>query len=173
MNKLIFVTGGARSGKSTYAVKLAKNFKKVAFIATCALPDREMRMRIKAHKLSRPKNWKVYEEGVSLAPLIKKIGAKCDVILVDCLGLWVSNLLSVDMPDRRIKAEVLKIAESAHKAKAVTVIVSNEVGQGIVPDNPLARKFRDVLGTANQLLARKADKVVSMHVGIPITIKGE
>ncbi|MEE8359393.1 MAG: bifunctional adenosylcobinamide kinase/adenosylcobinamide-phosphate guanylyltransferase [Candidatus Omnitrophota bacterium] len=172
MNKLILVTGGARSGKSTYAVKLAKNFKKVAFIATCASPDREMRIRIKAHRLSRPKDWKVYEEEVSLAALIKKIGSKYDVILVDCLGLWVSNLLSVNTSDRRIKAEVLKMAESAFKAKAVTVIVSNEVGQGIVPDNPLARKFRDVLGAANQLLAHRADKVVSMHVGIPVTIKG-
>jgi len=173
MNKLILIIGGARSGKSTYAVKLAKSFKRVAFIATCASPDKEMRIRIKAHRHSRPKNWQLYEEGISLDALIKRIGSKYDAILVDCLGLWASNLLSVNMPDRIIKAAVSKIAASAYRVKAVTIIVSNEVGQGIVPDNPLARRFRDLLGRANQVLASRADKVVSIHAGIPVTIKGE
>ncbi|MFH1753457.1 MAG: bifunctional adenosylcobinamide kinase/adenosylcobinamide-phosphate guanylyltransferase [Candidatus Omnitrophota bacterium] len=172
MNKLTLIIGGARSGKSTYGVNLAKRFKKAALIATCASPDEEMNARIEAHKLSRPKNWKVYEEGVSLDALIKKIGSKYDIILIDCLGLWVSNLLSANISDRKIKAEVSKLAESAYRVKAVTIIVSNEVGQGIVPDNALARRFRDLLGTANQVLARRSDKVVSMQVGIPVTIKG-
>jgi len=173
MKRFIFILGGARSGKSQYAVKLAKKFKKkVVFIATATATDKEMSKRIKLHRLSRPRHWKVIEEGKSLSPVLSGLDGKDSVVLIDCLGLLVSNLLADNLKDKEIEKKLKVVVIKLSKAKFTVILVSNEVGSGIVPDNPLARRFRDIVGFANQSLAKKADEVILMRAGIPIKIKG-
>ena len=172
MKKFIFILGGARSGKSSYAVELAKRLnKKTVFIATCISFDEEMKERIKMHKTLRPKEWDLIEEGKDISSVLAGFKNKYKVILIDCLGMWLSNLLLDGLKDKEIEKEVFKLINSISKLKGVTIIVSNEVGTGIVPDNPLARKFRDLLGIVNQVMAKNADEVIFMQSGIPVIIK--
>jgi adenosylcobinamide kinase/adenosylcobinamide-phosphate guanylyltransferase len=174
MAKIIFILGGARSGKSTFALKLAKKDKrKVAFIATCQALDKEMAERIKFHKKMRPGYWQTFEEPYKVSGLLKKIGAKFDVILIDCFTLFVSNLMLRGLKKDAITKEVNNILVALTKTKTKAIIVSNEVGLGIVPQNKLARDFRDMAGKINQTVARKSDEVFFMVSGIPIKIKGE
>lgn len=174
MGKIIFILGGARCGKSSYAVNLAKRLsKKVAFIATATPLDKEMNERIKLHRLSRPKHWKIVEESRDVASAISQLKKRYEVILIDCLGLLITNLLVDGLNDKEIEKRTKLLNSSIPKLKSITIVVSNEVGSGIVPDNPLARRFRDLLGMANQNLAKKADQVILMQSGIPIIIKGE
>lgn len=166
--------GGARSGKSRYAVELAKGLShKVGYIATCANPDREMKERIRLHKGSRPRYWRVEEEGKNIGKAFDKLKNKCEVVVIDCLGLLVSNLSAEGLKDNKILKSLKALAQYISKSRAATILVSNEVGDGIVPENPLARRFRDLLGLANQIMAKGADEVILMHSGIPIRIKGE
>ena len=172
MKKLIFILGGARSGKSSYAVELAKKSqKKVAFIATAQICDQEMTERIELHKKSRPKQWKLVEESRDIASILPTLEEECELVLIDCLGLLVSNLLASDLTDEEIEIRINELIESAQQINVTTIIVSNEVGSGIVPMNALARRFRDLLGQSNQLIARQADEVILMQAGIPIKIK--
>jgi adenosylcobinamide kinase/adenosylcobinamide-phosphate guanylyltransferase len=173
MKKVFLILGGARSGKSRYAVKLAKDFKKrVAFIATCVFPDKEMMERIKKHRCSRPRHWKLIEEGKDIGVVLVNLQNKYDVVLVDCLGLWISNLLADNLEDKEIEKRIEEFFITISKIKNTTILVSNEVGSGIVPENPLARRFRDLVGLVNQMLAKKADEVIFMHAGMPLIIKG-
>ncbi len=173
MGKIIFILGGARSGKSSYAVRLAKKLsKRVAFIATATYLDEEMKERIKMHKALRPRQWKVIEEDKDISSILMKLKGKYEVVLIDCLGLLVSNLLTDNLKDREILAKIKKLISTILKVKFTIILVSNEVGCGIVPDNLLARRFRDLLGQANQMLAKIADEVIFMQSGIPLTIKG-
>ena len=172
MKKLILILGGARSGKSSYAVEMAKEFKKkVVFIATAACCDEEMAKRIALHKNSRPKQWGLIEEGKDVASILPGLKDKYEVVLIDCLGLLVSNLLADDLTDEEIEKRIKKLVEAIEKINVTTIIVSNEVGSGIVPMNALARRFRDLLGLSNQMIAKKADEVVFMRAGIPVIIK--
>jgi len=172
MKKFIFILGGARSGKSSYAVELAKRLnKKTVFIATCISFDEEMKKRIKMHKTLRPREWDLIEEGKDISSVLAGFKNKYKVILIDCLGMWLSNLLLDGLKDKEIEKEVFKLINSISKFKGVTIIVSNEVGAGIVPHNPLARKFRDLLGIVNQVMAKNADEVIFMQSGIPVIIK--
>lgn len=172
MKRFIFIIGGARSGKSAYAVQLAKTFfGRVVFIATAASLDEEMRMRIRKHKAQRPRQWKVIEEGKDIVPLLAKLKAKYRVVLIDCLGLLISNLLADNLEDKKIIARVKKLINAILKLDLIVIVVSNEVGCGIVPDNPLARRFRDLLGLANQMIAEKSNQVILMQSGIPVNIK--
>ena len=172
MDKIIFILGGARSGKSTYAVELAKKYdKKVAFIATCLPLDKEMRQRVELHKKKRPPYWKTFQEPNDLAALVKKINCKFNVIIIDCLTLLISNLLSGNLDDNAIEQIIDKLLKTLKMAKCKSIIVSNEVGLGIVPKNRLARRFRDLAGRINQLVAQKADVVFFMVAGIPRRIK--
>lgn len=174
MEKLTFILGGARSGKSSYAVELAKRLNKdVTFIATASRKDKEMQERIKKHRLSRPSHWKVIEEGRNISAVLSKLNNKDEVILIDCLGLFVSNLMMDNLDDKKIEEKIKELIEIIKGRALSAILVSNEVGSGIVPDNALARRFRDLLGLSNQLLAKSADKVVLVQSGIPITIKGE
>ncbi|MEK7868063.1 MAG: bifunctional adenosylcobinamide kinase/adenosylcobinamide-phosphate guanylyltransferase [Candidatus Omnitrophota bacterium] len=174
MKKVILILGGARSGKSGYAVRLAKKFsKRVVFIATATSPDEEMKERIKMHKSLRPRQWKVIEEGKDFSAILSKLKGKCEVVLIDCLGLLVSNLLADNLKDKEIIAKIKGLINSILKAGLTTISVSNEVGSGIVPNNPLARRFRDLAGLTNQMFAKKADEVIFMQAGIPMRIKGE
>lgn len=167
-----FILGGARSGKSSYALELAKEGQeKVAFIATCVNQDKEMKEKIKKHKLSRPQNWKLVEEGRNIASVLPQIVNKYRVILIDCLGLWVSNLLLDELKDNEIEKKFHDLLDAILGIKTRIILISNEVGSGIVPDNLLARRFRDLLGSLNQMIAKKADEVIFMQCGIPIKIK--
>ncbi|MEL6984505.1 MAG: bifunctional adenosylcobinamide kinase/adenosylcobinamide-phosphate guanylyltransferase [Actinomycetota bacterium] len=156
---LVFVTGGARSGKSTAAVEAARHSgRPVTFVATATAGDGEMTDRIAAHRAERPPEWSTIEAPVEVADALN--GAEPDAcVLVDCLSLWVSNLLMADAElgtaplDRRLDA----IVAAARARPGPTIVVSNEVGSGIVPDNALARAYRDLLGRANQRLAAEAD----------------
>lgn len=172
MKKLILILGGARSGKSSYAVEMAKGFrKKVVFIATAANCDEEMAKRIAMHKKSRPRQWKLVEEGRDVSVILPVLKDKYEVVLIDCLGLLVSNLLADDLADEEIEKRVKELVEVILKTNVTTIVVSNEVGSGIVPMNALARRFRDLLGISNQMIAKKADEVIFMRAGIPVRIK--
>jgi len=173
MKKFVFILGGARSGKSSYAVARAKELnKKVAFIATATSPDREMKERIKLHKASRPKQWKLIEESKDISLVLSKLNGKYGVALIDCLGLLISNLLESDLENKAIEKRIKKLVAAILKIDLTTILVSNEAGGGIVPANPLARRFRDILGLANQMMAKKADEVIFMQSGIPVMLKG-
>jgi len=173
MKKLIFILGGARSGKSSYAVELAKELsERVAFIATAASLDEEMKKRIKMHKASRPRHWKVIEESKNISSILPKLNDKYEVVIIDCMGLLISNLLVGNLKDREIEKKIKAAIDTIQKSKLTAILVSNEAGMGIVPDNLLARRFRDLLGLVNQIAAKKADEVIFMQSGIPIGIKG-
>lgn len=172
MKKFILILGGARSGKSSYAVELAKKIsKKVAFIATAAASDEEMVKRINLHRISRPRHWKLIEEAKNINSFFPKLKKNYEVVLIDCIGLWISNLLLEDFKDRIILNKVIELLNTISATDITTIIVSNEVGSGLVPENPLARRFRDLLGSANQMMAKKADEVTVMQAGIPLKIK--
>lgn len=172
MGKITFILGGARSGKSRYALKLAKDIGgKAAFIATCELKDSEMKKRACQHRKARPPHWKTFEEPLNPGLLLKKIGAKFDLVLIDCLTLLVSNLILKGLNESRIINRINEILRRLKKIRAQAIIVSNEVGSGIVPENKLARDFRDIAGRISQITAEKADSVFFMVSGIALKLK--
>lgn len=174
MGKLVFIIGGSRSGKSSLAVALAKSMpKKKVFIATCIPKDAEMKRRVVLHRRSRPSSWRTIEAADGLASALRKEVKSDIVIIVDCLTLFVSLLMMKGIKEDKIKEEVGKIVKIVKAAKATTIIVSNEVGCGLVPENKLGRNFRDIAGICNQIVAAGADEVNCMVCGIPIKIKGE
>jgi len=137
------------------------------YLATGEPFDEEMAERIKKHKKERGNNWTTIEEPINVIDAVKK-NKRCDVILLDCLTLWISNLL---MKDSRLKKIIVNLISTCKHSKANIIIVSNEVGLGIVPDNELARKFRDIIGLANQRIAAASDDVYFVVSGIPLKIK--
>ncbi|MDD4183136.1 MAG: bifunctional adenosylcobinamide kinase/adenosylcobinamide-phosphate guanylyltransferase [Candidatus Omnitrophica bacterium] len=173
MGKIIFILGGARSGKSSFALKLAKKSKKnkVAFIATGQARDCEMKKRILLHRLTRPSNFKTFEEALNLSGLLKKISSGFDVIIIDCLTLLVSNLMLKKFKEEKILDEINKISTILKKINIKAIIVSNEVGLGIVPQTKLGRGFRDIAGKVNQAVAKNADNVFFMVSGLPWRLK--
>lgn len=171
MGKITFILGGARSGKSTLAVQLAKNKKgRVAFIPTCKPLDSEMKKRIILHKMSRPAEWATFETD-NIAACIKNLDPKFKTIIIDCLTLLVSGYVLQKLRQERIQKNIENLLELLVKSKADSIIVSNEVGLGIVPMNKITRDFRDIAGKINQLVAKKADKVLFLVSGIPLRIK--
>lgn len=176
MKKIIFITGGARSGKSKLALKLAKKFgKNVVFLATALPKDKEMAKRIKVHRKNRPEDWKTVVEDKNLLKVIKEEIKEsfCRLLIIDCLTLFISNLLLSDEGEEEILKQIKEIMKLLQKAKYTTIIVSNEVGSGIVPPNKLARKFRDVAGLANQVVAKEADEVYLVVSGMAMRLKGK
>lgn len=172
MGKITFILGGARSGKSAYALLLAKKCKgKVAFIATCEPLDKEMRQRIARHKRTRPEHWQTFEEAKDVSGLLDKIGSRFDCVVIDCLTLLVSNLILSGRSQGSIESETKKIITRLKKIRTRAIIVSNEVGLGIVPANKLARDFRDTAGLINRVVAKDSDEVFFMVSGIPWKIK--
>jgi adenosylcobinamide kinase / adenosylcobinamide-phosphate guanylyltransferase len=171
-NKLILITGGARSGKSSFALKEASKIPGAkAYIATAEALDEEMRERIENHKKQRAKDWSTYEEPIKVADVIQEIKPKYKLIIIDCLTLWLSNIMSVN-PD--VLDEIVKLVLTLRDASSLShiYVVTNEVGMGIVPDNELARRFRDMAGLLNQRVAEFADEVYLMVSGIPLKVKG-
>lgn len=169
MGKLIFISGGARAGKSSFALKLAqKSGKRVTFIATAIPMDLEMRKRIKNHKNARPKSWKTIEVTNNLDKKIDQ--EKNRMVLIDCLTIYIYHLMK-NLNQDKILNQVKKIIRVIKKSKSEVIVVSNEVGSGIVPNNKLSRDYRDVLGKVNQIFAQAADEFYLMFAGFPIDIK--
>ncbi len=164
---VVLVLGGARSGKSRFAEGLAHQ--PAHYIATAQAFDDEMRERIATHKVQRGALWVTHEEPLDLVGTLQKLDVSGPFILVDCLTLWISNLLLAGVD---CESEIQKLVVYLQNTKARIVIVTNEVGLGIVPDNKLARAFRDVQGIANQRVAAVALNVVYMVAGLPLTVKG-
>jgi adenosylcobinamide kinase/adenosylcobinamide-phosphate guanylyltransferase len=166
------ILGGARSGKSAYAVSLAReNGGSVAFLATAEPLDREMAARIERHRRERPGAWLTVEEPVDLVPALRQLADRVDLAVVDCLTLWVSNLLRRGMADEPILSEADALAKLLGERLFSLILISNEVGQGVHPETALGLRFRDLLGLVNQRVAAAADRVFLMVAGQPLPIK--
>jgi 5,6-dimethylbenzimidazole synthase len=170
--KTILVTGGSRSGKSHHALQLATNTNNPKiFIATAEPLDEEMAERIQKHRIERGKEWVTIEEPLNPASIVKNKGTKPCFILLDCITLWLSNMTMKDMNRQAILERVHEFIEECKNSTSDIIVITNELGSGIVPLESSARSFRDIAGETNQLLASEFDEVVSMVSGIPVTIK--
>jgi len=168
----ILVLGGCRSGKSGHALELAQPIgPRRIFVATCVPHDAEMRERVTRHRHERGADWNTLEVPIDVADTIREHSPSAEVILVDCLTLWLSNLLEENQDVERIRARIDDLAEAVKAASCAVILVSNEVGAGIVPENRLARLYRDLAGWTNQAMAAACDRVVWTVAGIPVTIK--
>lgn len=166
------VIGGCRSGKSSYAQRLAESIgPKRLFIATLASADPEMHERVRRHQEDRGAGWDTLEEPLEISSAILQKKQDFDVILIDCLTLWTTALTLGDATDGEVATRLGALADAMQMPGAPLVFVSNEVGCGIVPENTLARRFRDVAGRVNQSVAAASDRVIWMVAGIPVTIK--
>ena len=174
VNELIFIIGGCRSGKSKHALQTAEKMpgNRKIYIATCVPQDNEMKQRVARHQKERSQNWVTVEEPLHLPQALLENSPKADVMLVDCLTLWVSNLLMKTDDEKQLEEMISQLIDTLEKATGPIVLVSNEVGTGIVPENRLARQYRDIIGLANQAVAKTAGKVIWMVAGIPVTVKG-
>jgi adenosylcobinamide kinase/adenosylcobinamide-phosphate guanylyltransferase len=179
MGRLILVLGGARSGKSTFAQRLVQELggDQVLFVATAEAGDDEMQRRIEKHRQERPARWRTLEAQRNVGRAILDCAGEAQGILVDCLTVLVSNLLmNVEDPfaadvEAKVMAEAQELVACAGQLAGHLVVVSNEVGLGLVPPYPLGRAYRDLLGRANRVLADKADEVYLLVAGIPLPIK--
>lgn len=170
--KLIFITGGCRSGKSRYAVDLAKELnKQTVYIATMIFKDVEMEDRIKAHKKARPAEWQTVEEGKNIDTILMNLKGLCEVVILDCLTMMTSNLLLELNDEKKVIQRIESLLKVINDSDMTIIVVTNEVGGGIVPDNKLGRDFRDLAGCVNQLFAQASDEVYLMVTGIPLKIK--
>ncbi|PIE73570.1 MAG: bifunctional adenosylcobinamide kinase/adenosylcobinamide-phosphate guanylyltransferase [Deltaproteobacteria bacterium] len=179
MADLVLVTGGTRSGKSDFALNYCSTIsEKRCFIATCEAGDAEMAKRVAVHKKARKgQGWDTIEEPRLLVETVASLG-NYEVLLIDCLTLWVTNLLYQREQEKKTFDAAVMLRETERLASAVAAFpgrccccVTNEVGQGIVPANPVARKFRDLAGICNQTLARHASEVYLVSCGIPLPLK--
>lgn len=171
--RTILIIGGARSGKSRCALKLARAFKSKTLLATLEPKDKEMRARIQRHRQARGPGWRVVEEPLKLKQALEAALSESAAVVVDCITLWLSNLLLSGMSDDAIFSQAKNLCKLLNNPGAVVVLVSNEVGQGIVPAEPLARRYRDLLGEVNKMLAGVCSEVYLMVAGIPMVIKRE
>ncbi len=193
--RFYFITGGARSGKSAYAEQLAAALDRpVVYVATAEAGDPEMEERIARHRWRRPASWTTVEEPRAVADLLERIGQQDGTILIDCLTLLITNLIYQDWPlqpagdstgerpgvlpptvteqiEDRVMAEVRRLAEAACSSRAQVILVSNEVGLGLVPASPEARLFRDLAGWANQAMAARADRALMLVSGLAFDLK--
>ena len=181
--KNILITGGARSGKSRFAQSLAaESSKPVLFVATAEAGDEEMRLRIEEHRRSRPSDWTTLEVTRDVAKAIaRQIGA-AQLVIVDCITMLVSNVMGYhagcgggqiddSLAGKEVVTEINRLIEMMKRLDAGFIMVTNEVGGGLVPDNEMGRLYRDLLGKANQLLAQQADEVYLMVAGLPVLVK--
>lgn len=182
MSKIILVTGGARSGKSTFAEKyIATHGSSIAYIATSQVYDDEMAYRVKLHRQRRPAGWQTFEAPFDAHKALDEAFAAHDAVLFDCLTLYLSNYLctkeasvsKMEQLTEHVRLMMQQLVESVRSAGRgrLAVFVTNEVGAGIVPENALARCYRDLAGIANQYMAAQADEVYFSVAGIPLKIK--
>jgi adenosylcobinamide kinase/adenosylcobinamide-phosphate guanylyltransferase len=166
------VLGGARSGKSRYAVEqAAQSGRRVAFLATARALDGDMARRIARHRAERPARWTTLEEPQDLVAACRRAASAHDLTLVDCATIWVSNLMERGDDDAAVLAAVDDLAKLMRERVVSLLIVSNEVGEGVHPPTELGRRYRDLLGFVNQRLAGAADRVTLMVAGIPVAVK--
>jgi adenosylcobinamide kinase / adenosylcobinamide-phosphate guanylyltransferase len=167
---IIFVTGGARSGKSTFALNLARATNEaVTFIATAQAFDTEMTERIEKHQLERPQAWTTIEAPTDVQTALEH--TRTQVVILDCLSLLVSNLMLENFPEPKILEQMYDMLEIANTRDLKLIVVSNEVGSGIVPEYPLGRAFRDVLGRANQIVAAASSEAYLLVAGLSLRLK--
>lgn len=170
-SRLIFVLGGAASGKSDVAIELAGGSRPKAFVATGQGLDAEMAARIARHQATRSSDWKTAEVPLELAAWFSQEGARYQTMLLDCVTLWLSNLIGAGVSEPAITKRVTALLKAMRTTSARVVIVSNELGLGLVPADPSARAFRDVAGRVNQQIAAEADEVHMVISGIPLRVK--
>ena len=178
MASIALVTGGCRSGKSAYAQETAERISSSRlYVATCPATDDEMRRRIEAHRQSRHgRQWETVEEPVDLAGVFRS-HSDYGAVLVDCVTLWVNNLMydaqreGRTIDEVRIAADCHTMLDAAAQCAGAVIFVTNEVGLGIVPENAQARHYRDLVGRANQVIAGRAERVTLLACGIPLTLK--
>jgi adenosylcobinamide kinase/adenosylcobinamide-phosphate guanylyltransferase len=185
MKKVILLLGGARSGKSYLAQEMAKKMAgDVLFVATATAGDEDMRQRIEKHLQNRPSNWRTLEAPLHVGNRIEAGMGGAETVIIDCITLLINNLfcqyeeqqfesIEDSILDEQVSSEIIRLKECIGKATASFIIISNEVGLGIVPDNRMGRIYRDCLGRANQMLAEAADEVYLMVAGIPLRVKLE
>jgi adenosylcobinamide kinase/adenosylcobinamide-phosphate guanylyltransferase len=172
MGQITLITGGARSGKSRFAENLAmKQGEPLLYVATAASGDREMAERIARHQERRGAGWQTIEEQYDLAGVLKGHDGWFNTILVDCITLWLTNLLLKYEDKNAVLEEVRRTVTAFPALKTPIILVSNEVGMGIIPDNPLGRTFCDLSGEANEILAAAADEVYVTFSGLPLKLK--
>jgi len=175
MGKITLITGGARSGKSAFALSLGlQNYSKRVFVATAVPFDREMKERISRHKEERGDQFHTIEEPIELPRVLTELPGGIEVVVVDCLTVWLGNLYHHFQGEEekvRVKVEAL-LGQMDHPACDL-ILVTNEVGWGIIPENPLARSFRDMAGFLNRRVATKAATAYLLCCGLPLTLKGE
>lgn len=172
MAEKILITGGCRSGKSRHALKLAEaTAGDKIFVATAEALDVEMTERIARHQQERGKDWETFEEPLELSKVFSQLEPRSGSLVLDCLTVWISNqMLRGDNREQILKAG-RRLIEQCDRMQCRVIFITNEVGAGIVPDNKLARDFRDLAGEINQLVAEKCDEVVHMVSGIPVNLK--
>jgi adenosylcobinamide kinase/adenosylcobinamide-phosphate guanylyltransferase len=167
------VTGGARAGKSTFVLLEAEgtNADPITFVATATAGDDEMAERIRRHRLERGPRWRTVEEPLALDTLLPALDARA--IVVDCLTLWIANLMfaAPDVPDTDVEAAIDRMVSALGRVRAPIWLVTNEVGLGIVPGDALSRRYRDLLGRCNQRVAARADRVTMVVSGLPLRLK--
>jgi len=181
--KTVLLIGGARSGKSRFAQEMAlKSGKQVLFVATAVPGDDEMQRRIEEHQRARPKDWGTLEVTTHVGREIEQRIGEAQVVIVDCITLLVSNILGQhtdqagevidESPvEKEVTSEIDELVECINRTEASFIIVTNEVGEGLVPANKMSRLYRDLLGKANQLLVQQADEVYLMVAGLPVMVK--
>lgn len=171
-NSFTFVVGGARSGKSSFAMRLAESSGSPRlYIATAQSLDSEMEERIRRHREERGGGWETLEEPMEVSGSVMRAGGGCRVVLIDCLTLWLTNLLMAGLDDPSVESEVERLVSACKGSSAKVIAVSNEVGLGLVPENPLSRRFRDLSGTMNQRMAMAASEAWFVASGIPLKMK--
>ncbi|MBN1577924.1 MAG: bifunctional adenosylcobinamide kinase/adenosylcobinamide-phosphate guanylyltransferase [Chitinispirillaceae bacterium] len=175
MASITLITGGARSGKSRFALELAMRHEgKRFFIATAQAFDPEMEERIRKHRIERGSDFSTIEAPLELSAALRNVPPDAAVILIDCLTVWLGNLLfHYRKEDEAVEVEIVKFTDALSSVKPDLIVVTNEVGAGIVPDNALARKFRDIAGGLNRDVAARADTVYLCVCGIPLAVKGK
>jgi len=175
MHTITLITGGARSGKSAFALELArKRYSQKAFIATATAFDEEMKQRILCHQKERGNTFHTIEEPIGVPRAISACAGRAEVAVVDCLTVWLGNLYHhCHENERTVREQVDAFLAALDLPPCDLILVTNEVGWGIVPDNPLARAFRDMAGHLNREIARKAQQVYLLCCGIPLALKGE
>ncbi|MBI3810231.1 MAG: bifunctional adenosylcobinamide kinase/adenosylcobinamide-phosphate guanylyltransferase [Nitrospirae bacterium] len=170
-SKLILVTGGARSGKSAYALSLERPGMRKAFLATCEPLDEEMRSKVARHRAQRSADWVTIEEPLEIETSLHALEGRFDLVVVDCLTLWLNNLLMHGASTEEVLRKTDLVLASARAVKGWVVFVSNEIGMGIVPADAMVRVFRDLAGAVNQRVAQEADEVYFLVAGLPVVVK--
>jgi adenosylcobinamide kinase/adenosylcobinamide-phosphate guanylyltransferase len=167
------VLGGARSGKSRYAVQDLSARGRLVFVATAEARDADMAARIARHRAERASDWRTVEEPLALAACLRALVGRADAVVVDCLTLWTANRLLRGDGDERILAEGRDVAALIARRAYDLTLVSNEVGDGVHPPTEDGRRFRDLLGLVNQTVAAACDRVTLMVAGLPLAVKGD